>query len=250
MHARGDAGQGRTLSELREPDDPRLLGLSRLLNRTFPDPNSVLGLDRMQEFLAANHAGASRLFCVLVADEAGAVVGGSVFSYVPRSNCGFSEYLVVERNSRGRGLGRRLFDERKRILDARAAEHAHAVCRGLFIEVDSPDRTPPELLEEERETSIDPYTRLRIFGHMGFRRVDVPYVQPPLADDKAPVDYLDLLFAPWEAEAPRDTLPTEWVFQTVEAIWSAWTPQFADYMTQLREKVRTPEVPLHRLDAK
>src|SRR5437588_6438822 len=189
------------IEQVVHPDDPRLAALSRLLNHTFPDPNSVLGLDRIQEFLAATAAGGPRHFRVLVASRNPTeVIGGTIFSYVQRSNCGFSEYLVVDRAFRGKGLGRELFERRKAILDGLAAHHAQATCRGLFIEADNPQRTPAELAEAERETSLEARERLRLFEHLGFRRVDIAYVQPALAANKAPVDYLDLLFAAWDPD--------------------------------------------------
>jgi GNAT superfamily N-acetyltransferase len=210
------------------PEDPRLLELSALMNMTFADPNTVLGVERLGEFLAANGPAARRRFCVLVATRNGAVVGGSVFSYVVRSNCGFSEYLVADRAVRGTGIGRQLFDARKEVLDGEARRFGHAACRGLFIEVDSPDRTPPELRAAERETALDEWDRLRLFEHLGFRRVEVPYTQPPLAPDKQPIDYLDLLFAPWPGQAvSSESLPREWIVDTLEAIWSAWSPATA-----------------------
>jgi GNAT superfamily N-acetyltransferase len=233
MCARVDARTSHILNEITRPDDPRLAAFAMLLLRTFSDPNSVLGLDRMQEFLTQS---SDRTFHVVVAEEAGRVIGGSVFSYVPRSNCGFSEYLLLQPAARGRGMGRQLFDRRREILNAQAVRRGFGACRGLFIEVDSPQRTPPEMLEAERESSIDVHERLRIFGHLGFRRVDVAYVQPPLDADKQAVDYLDLLFAAWESEAGG--IPAEWILETVEPIWKAWTgPSAAEYLEQLRERI-------------
>ena len=234
MRARVDARTRHILNEITRPDDPRLAALAALLLRTFSDPNSVLELDRMQEFLTER---GDRVFNVLVVDDsADRVIGGSVFSYVPKANCGFSEYLVVEPHARGGGLGRKLFDERKRILDGLAARHGFGACRGLFIEVDSPVRTPTELLEAERESSIDAHERLRIFSHLGFRRVGIRYVQPPLGADKEAVEYLDLLFAAWQSEAA--VIPAEWIVETVEPIWSAWSgARAATYLEQLRERI-------------
>jgi GNAT superfamily N-acetyltransferase len=221
------------LNEVTRPDDPRLVALSELLERTFSDPDSVLGLERIQQFLGENTESSPRWFCVLVLEERDRVIGGSIFSYVPRSLCGFSEYLVVEPERRGQGLGRKLFDRRKAILDARAEGH----CRGLFIEVDSPERTPPEMLAAERETSIDVYQRLRLFAHLGFRRVDVGYVQPPLGAGKQAVEYLDLLFASWQIP-PWGVVPLEVVTETVAPIWAAWTSDTsAGYLEKLRRSV-------------
>jgi hypothetical protein len=205
------------------PDDPRLAALADLLRRTFADPNSVLGLDRMQDFMSADPSAAGRSFHVIVAEDSGRVIGGSVFSYVPRSNCGFSEYLVLEPAGRGRGLGRALFNRRRDILNACGLQHGHAglfPCNGVFIEADNPARTPPKLLEAERESSIDPRQRLRIFSHLGFSRVEVAYIQPPLGVGKESVEYLDLLFAPMSTP-PAGVVPVNWIVDTLAPIWTA-----------------------------
>jgi hypothetical protein len=60
-----------------------------------------------------------------------------------------------------------------------------------------------------------------VFEHLGFQRVNLRYVQPPLAEGKQPVDYLDLLFRP---HAPRASLPRAWIVDTVLPIWRAWAP--------------------------
>jgi GNAT superfamily N-acetyltransferase len=232
MRSRGDASTRYVLNEVTRPDDLRLAALSALLDRTFADPNSVLELERMQQFLDDNSASAARRFCVLVSQDEERVAGGSIFSYVPQTACGFSEYLVLEPESRGMGLGRQLFERRKAILNAHASGH----CHGLFIETDSPERTPPEMLEAERNSSMDEHARLRLFAHLGFKRVNVAYVQPPLGPGKEAVDYLDLLFAPWDSE--RDVIPVEWILNTLAPVWSAWAPRTAaNYLEQMRERV-------------
>jgi len=246
VRPRSDASRGRLLNDIRldqvnRPEDPRLSDLVMLLNRTFHDPNSVLGLDRIQQFLSENAADSARQFHVLVAQtiDGSGLVGASIFSYVARSNCGFSEYLVVDASLRHRGLGRALFDARQAILHAHAPDHA---CHGLFIEVDSPWRTPADLLEAG---SFDPLERLRVFHHLGFRRVAVAYVQPPLAADKHPVEHMDLLYAAWPGDPPVETIPSETLFDTLETIWSRWTPdQFGPYLAALRDQVAGSHVSL------
>ena len=234
----GDACPILNFASITRPDDARLAAFAALLMRTFSDPNSVLGLDRMQQFLAEDPAATGRNFNVLVAEDSGQLIGGSVFSYVPASNCGFSEYLVLDRAARGHGLGRKLFDQRSALLDRYANPHGHVRCRGLFIEVDSPERTPPEMLAAEQESSIDAVERLRIFGHLGFKRVDVAYVQPPLDADKQSVDYLDLLFVPSAWSLPMGVIPVEWILKTLEPIWTAWTPALApQYLSEFHKRI-------------
>jgi GNAT superfamily N-acetyltransferase len=238
------------LRQIQSAEDPDLRALSALMNATFPDPNTVLGLDRMQEFLTANEPTALRQFCVLVATDTQRsehpVVGGSVFSHVVKSNCGFSEYILADHSVRGLGVGRRLFDRRKSVLDAQAHRQGQDGCHGVFIEVDNPERIPADLAELEGGTALDVRERLRIFDHLGFRRVEAPYVQPPLAADKVPIDYMDLLFAPWDAHVSGSgRIPAQWLFDTVEAVWSAWTPEtFSRHLDALRHSVEGDYVQL------
>jgi GNAT superfamily N-acetyltransferase len=208
-----------------DPADAALGELSRLMYSLFGDPDVVLDLERMQAFLMEPAESARRQFRVLVAEEAGSLLGGTVFSYVPASNCGFSEYLVVRKSRHGQGLGRQLVDARRAELDEQAGRTGHAACHGVFIEADSPERTPAALVARERETAMDSVDRLRLFAHLGFFRVDMAYVQPALGPGKQPVTYLDLLFGPWDQQVKRSRqVPAAWVYQTVAPIWESWAP--------------------------
>jgi len=234
------------LSEITDPRDERLRQLSQLMDEVFADPNSVLGLDRLQQFLGENRPGAPRRFCILVAEQDATVVGGCVFSYVVASNCGFSEYMLADQRVRGQGLGRKFFEARKEVLDAEAQKHGYNACWGLFIEVDSPDRTPEDYLEAERKSALDAQERLRMFAHLGFLHVDAPYVQPPLDRDKEAVYYLDLLFVPWQPDAiDQKQIPSRWIFNTVEAIWCAWSREtVAVHLEWLKHRITSNEVAL------
>jgi hypothetical protein len=238
------------IRRLVDPRDPALGAFSELLNATFADPDTVLELERMQDFLAQAQAQApqqqqpphqrtERVFSIIVAEHEAAVLGGALFSYVPATNCGFSEYLVARKAQHGQGLGRRLFDARRGLLDAQARQVGQTACRGLFIEVDNPGRTPPDLLAKERETAIDAATRLQIFAHLGFWRIDMAYVQPSLGRGKEPVSYLDLLFAPWseDVQATR-CVPAAWVLGTLGPVWASWAPERVEAdLSLLREQV-------------
>lgn len=236
---------GLELKEVTTTADPDLRALSDLMLATFADSNIVLSYERMAEFVDQRE-GAGRSFHVLAARDAGAVVGGVVFSHVPASGCGFSEYIVVHKDYRGRRLGRLLFDERKVILDTRARAAGFPACRGLFIEVESPERTPPAFLEQERETALDAVERWRVFHRMGFLRCGLPYVQPPLGPGKDPIDYMDLLFIPWAADAAAARqIPPDWVLSTVAPVWRSWVPgQYQEFLTWLGNQMGTRPVDL------
>lgn len=239
---------GIAVRRVHDPEDRALAELAGLLHAAFADPDTVLELDRMQGFLA--EARPDRRFGVVVAEaESGGVVGGTVFSYVPARNCGFSEYLVVRKERHGQGIGRLLFDARRAVLNELARTAGQTSCNGLFIEADSPERTPLDLLARERETAMDALTRLQVFAHLGFRRVEIDYVQPPLGPGKQPVSYLDLLFAQWD-EGVRQAghVPAAWVTETLCPIWESWAPCDATTNCErLRQRLGALPVALARL---
>jgi GNAT superfamily N-acetyltransferase len=239
------------IREIERPDDPVLVEVARLLATTLAEPNTVLDLDRLREFLAGNRPGSARQFHVLVAQHPGTAtpIGATVFSYVGAANCGFSEYIVVRQQARGTGIGRLLFEHRRAVLDRDALQAGQDRCRGLFIEADHPDRTPPELLAAEQETALDAWQRWRIFDHFGFCRVDVPYVQPPLAEGKTAVDYLELMFLAWDDGARAAArIPRAWVLDTLQPIWMSWAPRaYLDHFTALQQHITDAEVALEPL---
>jgi GNAT superfamily N-acetyltransferase len=234
-----------TLRRIYAAEDAGLHALAGLLQATFADPDTVLELDRIQAFLT--EPSPDRQFCVVVAEADGLVLGGSVFSYVPATNCGFSEYLVVRKNRHRQGIGRRLFVARQAVLD----ELAQQPCSGLFIEADNPDRTPADLQARERETAIDARVRLQVFAHLGFLRVDLDYVQPPLGPGKQPVPYLDLLFAPWDGRILHDlSVPAGYIVQTLCPIWASWAPATGKQAcAALRQRLGDVPVALVPLDS-
>lgn len=234
------------LALIEHPTDPRLADVAGVLSDTFPDPDVVLGLDRLQSFLRGDDREPRRAFFVLAATAGSALVGCSVFSYVPASQCGFSEYIATAAAARGQGIGRRLFEVRHEVLDRAARRSGAAACAGLFVEAESPERTPPRVLTAERDTAMDAAERRAYFRRLGFLRVDVAYSQPPLGDGKQPVDYLDLLFLPWADGIARSRrLPRPQLTVTLQAIWCRWAPASCrEHLDRLSRKLPEANIPL------
>jgi len=232
------------IEEIVDPAHPALGRLAQLLRTTFADPNIVLDEARLRA--AAGRRDAERSVHVLVAADGDTVAGGVVFSYVVPSRCGFSEYLVVDRAYRRAGLGRALVEARRATLDREARGHGAPGARGVFIEVENPERTPPEYLELERRTALDAWERLRVFHRLGFLRVDVTYRQPPLGPEKEAVDYLDLLFCPWDEEVlRRRRLPPHWVVETLRPVWRGMAPgRYLEFLESLESRVGSDPIPL------
>ena len=232
------------IEEISDPAHPALGRLAQLLRTTFADPNLVLTEEQVRA--AAGRREADRTVHVLVALAGDAVVGGTLFTYVVPSHCGFSEYLVVDRAHRRAGIGRKLVEARRATLDRQARAHGAPAARGVFIEVENPQRTPSEFLERERLTALDAWDRLRVFDRLGFMRVDIPYRQPPLGPDKEAVDYLDLLFCPWDETVRKERrLPAQWVIDTLRPVWRAMAPQrYEEYFRWLVSRVGPDPIPL------
>ena len=113
------------------------------------------------------------------------------------SGCGLVTYLMVDRQYRQAGLGRRLLNESLALLQARAeapelqqrrSERAGPALLAAFAESNDPARVEDDVM--------DPRQRLEAFGRLGARQVDIPYVQPELAPGQGRCHDLLLLALP------------------------------------------------------
>lgn len=233
------------LTEVVTPDDPLLQPFHRIMEGTFADPNITLSLEHLQEFVAGRDGPLRRFHC-LVVTVGGRVAGGSLFSYCPGANTGFSEYIVVAPEFRGLGLARMIFDRRLRALDADAQAAGRPRADALFIEVANPRKMPPDIARGDRERAMDPAERHAFMRHLGFWRCDFDYVQPPLDAGKSPVTYLDLCCLPRSPDwAARRGVPGDVVLATVEPIWASWCPgEYRLFLERLRPMLSGREVRL------
>lgn len=63
----------------------------------------------------------------------------------------------------------------------------------VFFEQNDPEKMTPEQYEQDTLNSgIDQKERMRMWAKLGARRVDFPYVQPPLSADQEPDETLSL----------------------------------------------------------
>lgn len=84
-------------------------------------------------------------------------------------------YFATRADQRGRGIGSRLLTS---LLKGIAAETEVSV---VLAEVEHPAHHPVHAVHG------DPAARLRFYGRLGGRILEVPYVQPPVAEDQEPV---------------------------------------------------------------
>jgi GNAT superfamily N-acetyltransferase len=204
-----------TVRDITDPRDPAIDDFGRLQRAVYFAPETLIPAQFIPRLLGdTGQSGARRNF-LLVAELDGRFVGGTLFHWLPEPRVGFSSFLGVDHALRGRGIARRLHEERFAVLDRAAGDRA----AGLFIDVVNPTRMPPEELKRESKVGSDPWARRRAFAHLGFRQVDVRYEQPVGGPDGGPVTDLDLLYCPRE---PADSVPTQLVVATLRAYWSPW----------------------------
>ena len=157
----------------------------------------------------------SRSNHLIVLEDAGRVVAGTLFHYLSKPQIGFSSYLAVTADLRGQGLARRLHDARTALLE----EVSDGSCQGVLIDVVNPARLSADELELERGVGSDPVNRLRVFSSLGFKRVDIVYEQPVGGANGGPVINMDLLFSPRE---PIDSVPTALIVAAMLTFWTPW----------------------------
>jgi GNAT superfamily N-acetyltransferase len=202
------------IREVTDPHDLALAAFGRIQEAVYFDPHALIPPQWFGRLLTQT-GGARRNFFLVAEQDDGTVVGGTIFHYLAEADSGFSSFMGVARSARGQGVARALHNARFEVLD-RAAGHT---VPGVFIDVVNPTRMSQRDLARERAVGSDPWHRLRVFGHLGFRRVDIRYEQPVGGPGGGPVTILDLLFCP---SAAAETVPTALVVATLRAYWSGW----------------------------
>jgi GNAT superfamily N-acetyltransferase len=204
-----------TVREVVDPHDQAIAGFGQMQTAAYFAPETLIPGRYIPQLLdQSGHTRARRNFLV-VAELDDRVVGGTLFHWLADAGSGFSSFLGVDRSHRRQGIARRLHEARLALLDRTASP----IQPGVFIDVVSPTRLPPDELEREHRVGSDPRQRRAAFAHLGFRQVDVRYEQPVGGPNGGPVTILDLLYCPRE---PADTVPTALVGATMRAYWTPW----------------------------
>lgn len=147
----------------------------------FPIPSQRENPDIWREYLwTAEKASIGFRFHALIAGrelqspDRRDIWGGHLFEFHPRSSCGFLTYLAVKPDVRGKGLGRFLLDTAMKIL-TKDAQTQRTELRAVFGEINDPCKVAMAY------DVIDPWERLALVEHLGGHVLDIPYVQPELA---------------------------------------------------------------------
>jgi hypothetical protein len=210
-----------TVREVVDPHDPAIAGFGYMQSAAYFAPETLIPASYIPQLLN----GRRNFLVIAETGTGGLVVGGTLFHWLAEAGSGFSSFLGVDQKFRRQGIARRLHQTRLSILD-RVSNHTVS---GVFIDVVSPTRMPPDDLEREQEVGSDPWQRRHAFAALGFRQVDIRYEQPVGGPTGGPVTILDLLFCPRTPTfrcaprgVPADSVPTALVISTMRAYWSPW----------------------------
>jgi len=172
-------------------DDPLFIQLHQLMTRVFP-PEEVLEFSLWKEPLEDPGI---RVFAAL---HNGKVVGTTEYRYYPDWNIAMTDFTII--GQEGLGIGRFLAQNRLKDLNTLAADNGTRLL-GMFAEIYDPYRV--EDFSFGGIKPMDPFVRREVLSHLGYKRLDFPYVHPSWTGDGEAVTGLDLCFMPGDEELDK-----------------------------------------------
>ncbi|QHW34526.1 GNAT family N-acetyltransferase [Paenibacillus rhizovicinus] len=164
-------------------DNPLFAKMHDLMKTVFP-PEEVLAYEKWQGPLEDEN------IHVYVAVHEGEVVGTTEYRYYPELKVAMTDFTIVGRP--GLGIGRFLLRNRSRDLQQLAAKSG-TVSIGMFAEIYDPVQATYEF---GGIYPMNPYVRREVLSHIGYMRLDFPYVHPSWEEDGSAVGGLNLCFLP------------------------------------------------------
>lgn len=165
-------------------EDPLFEKMHDLMKAVFP-PEEVLAFELWKEPLEDP---AIRVFVAVHEDN---VVGATEYRYYENFNVAMTDFTII--GQEGLGIGR--FLASKRLADLTALAEANGKqLKGMFAEIYNPYRV--EHYEFGGVKPMDPFVRREVLSHLGYKRIDFPYVHPSWNNDGEAVTGLDLCFLP------------------------------------------------------
>lgn len=186
--------------------DPLFKEMHELMQTVFP-PEEVLEFTLWKEPLEDPGI---RVFVAVHNDK---VVGATEYRYYEDFNVAMTDFTIIG----VAGLGVGPFLARKRLADLYClAEENGKKLLGMFAEIYDPYRV--EEYEFGGIKPMDPYVRREVLAHLGYKRLDFPYVHPSWNNDGEAVTGLDLCFLPMDGE--QDQLQAELIVQFLKRYYT------------------------------
>lgn len=207
--------------------------MHRLMQEVFP-PEEVLEYSLWKEPLEDPG------IRVFVAIHEGEVVGATEYRYYADFQVAMTDFTIIGKP--GLGIGRFLLQQRSADLHAVAAESGKPML-GMFAEVYDPYRV--DHYEFGGVKPMDPYVRREVLSHVGYKRLDFPYVHPSWNNDGEAVEGLDLSF--WPVDENQEELSASLVVDFLRRYYTVLPnkPQaWVDMVAALEQKEKVALLPL------
>ncbi|MEW9699294.1 GNAT family N-acetyltransferase [Paenibacillus sp. SI8] len=178
-------------------EHPLFRAMHDLMKEVFP-PEEVLEFSLWKEPLEDPG------IRVFVAVHEGKVVGTTEYRYYDDFQVAMTDFTII--GQAGLGIGRFLARKRWEDLEALAAASGKEML-GMFAEIYDPYRIQDHAFGGVKP--MDPFVRREVLSHLGYKRLDFPYVHPSWENNGEAVDELDLCFLP--TDEARAQIPAQLV---------------------------------------
>jgi hypothetical protein len=165
-------------------EDPLFRKMHQLMQDIFP-PEEVLEFSLWKEPLEDPGI---RVFVAVDEDE---VIGATEYRYYEDDNIAVTDFTIIGRAAKG--IGRFLSQKRQADLLALATVNGKQLF-GMIAEIYDPYRVEHHAFGGIKP--MDPFVRREVLSHLGYKRMDFPYVHPSWNNDGEAVTGLDLCFLP------------------------------------------------------
>jgi hypothetical protein len=139
-----------------------------------------------------------------------------------------TDFTIIGRE--GLGIGRFLFQRRQADL-AEWSVRTGGGMLGMFAEIYDPYRVPGYTFGGIKP--MDPFVRREVLSHLGYKRLNFPYVHPSWQQDGKPVTVLDLCFRP--EDEGLSALPAELIVRFLERYYAILPNKPAEWHAMVDE---------------
>lgn len=172
--------------QIKSIQDPLFAKMHQLMQKVFP-PEEVYEYELWEGPLQDPTV---RVFVAVHDDE---VVGATEYRYNKELKVAMTDFTIIGRE--GLGIGRFLAQKRQEDL-VELAEENHIQLLGMFAEIYDPYRAKDHSFGGIKV--MDPFVRREVLSHLGYRRLNFPYVHPAWTNEGEAVTSLDLCFFPFQ----------------------------------------------------
>lgn len=210
-------------------DDPRFAQMYKLMQEVFP-PEEVLEYSLWAEPLKDEGI---HVYVAVHQDE---VVGATEYRYYADFRVAMTDFTIV--GQPGLGVGRFLMKRRERDIEG-LAQASGTTPIGMFAEIYDPYQTMHNF---GGVTPMNPYVRREVLSHIGYQRLDFPYVHPSWDHEGQAVSGLDLCFLPTHDELGE--LPASLIHDFLTRYYSALPNKPQEWQAMMDELAQRPSVKL------